>query len=452
MAHKYQKTGTMIFTLALLLFFNSFTFAQDQILAKWTFDEGSGDTVHDVSGNGHHGVIQDAPAWVDGVSGNALRFDGDNDYVLVNHDGSLAGMEQLSIEVWIQLGAEVTGDNINILNVWGPGSWEDDAYGVGFVNSNPRWSASVSGGTSGVQDLNNMSNTALNVGYWYHLVMVFTGDSLKLYTNGEQSFSDVTMGEPIKAITRELMIAYLDYDTNSNFEGEIDEITLYNYALPPDTIKAHFKDLNPYNLAVIGHWTFDEGSGDTAYDISGNGNHCVIIDGSRVPGISGGALCLDGVDDYAVISHDGSLAGMENLTVEVWVKLKADIPTGKNKNILNIWGPAPFHTESAYGFGFLSGDPHWSASLCGLQSGVTDLNNINDDSLGLNTWYHLALVFSLDSLRLYTNGRLTFSDASFAMPIKSTNRILMLGALDVPNVGLDEYLNGDHGLIKAGYL
>jgi len=50
MADNYHKTGTILYSLALFVVFCSTLFAQGQILAKWTFDEGSGDTVHDTHG------------------------------------------------------------------------------------------------------------------------------------------------------------------------------------------------------------------------------------------------------------------------------------------------------------------------------------------------------------------------------------------------------------------
>jgi hypothetical protein len=43
---------------------------------------------------------------------------------------------------------------------------------------------------------------------------------------------------------------------------------------------------------------FDEGSGDVAFDISGNGNDGTINGAQSVPGVGGSALEFDGVDDY----------------------------------------------------------------------------------------------------------------------------------------------------------
>jgi hypothetical protein len=46
----------------------------------WNFNEGVGNVLNDVTGNGNNGTVFGA-TWVTGYSGNALQFDGQNDYV-----------------------------------------------------------------------------------------------------------------------------------------------------------------------------------------------------------------------------------------------------------------------------------------------------------------------------------------------------------------------------------
>src|SRR3990170_7060226 len=55
---------------------------------------------------------------------------------------------------------------------------------------------------------------------------------------------------------------------------------------------------------LVGYWAFDEGSGTTAGDSSGNGNNGTLTNGPTwVAGKAGnGAVTLDGVDDRVLIS------------------------------------------------------------------------------------------------------------------------------------------------------
>ena len=71
-----------------------------KLVAHYTFDEGSGTTAHDTSGNANDGKIHGAE-FVKVGDGYALRFDGVDDYVDCGSDKSLDLREALTIEAWI---------------------------------------------------------------------------------------------------------------------------------------------------------------------------------------------------------------------------------------------------------------------------------------------------------------------------------------------------------------
>ena len=48
--------------------------ASADLVAHWTFDEGSGAVVTDSSGNGNDGTIVNNPAWISHAGGGALDF------------------------------------------------------------------------------------------------------------------------------------------------------------------------------------------------------------------------------------------------------------------------------------------------------------------------------------------------------------------------------------------
>ncbi len=71
---------------------------------------------------------------------------------------------------------------------------------------------------------------------------------------------------------------------------------------------------------LIGHWGFDDVSGDVVFDISGNGNDGTIHGAQSVPGVGGSALEFDGVDDYVEtpitdVPVDGTVAAWVNTTL-----------------------------------------------------------------------------------------------------------------------------------------
>lgn len=64
--------------------------ADPNLVAWWTFDDMSGTTAADSSGNGHTGTLNGNPQWVTGYFGGALRFDGSGDYVEISYSSKLA--------------------------------------------------------------------------------------------------------------------------------------------------------------------------------------------------------------------------------------------------------------------------------------------------------------------------------------------------------------------------
>ncbi|GAF80965.1 unnamed protein product, partial [marine sediment metagenome] len=67
------------------------------LLAYWRFDEGSGFIAGDSSGNGKDGII-DGATWITGKIGDALSFDGFDDWVDIPDDIS---PEHITLEAWI---------------------------------------------------------------------------------------------------------------------------------------------------------------------------------------------------------------------------------------------------------------------------------------------------------------------------------------------------------------
>jgi hypothetical protein len=72
------------------------------LVAHWRFDEGSGTTAFDSSGNGHDGTFNGDLTWAAGHLGGALQFDGNGDYLtcgLIDIDTAVTG--GLTVTAWI---------------------------------------------------------------------------------------------------------------------------------------------------------------------------------------------------------------------------------------------------------------------------------------------------------------------------------------------------------------
>ena len=71
------------------------------LVAYWKFDEGSGTSVADSSGNGNTGTLINGPQWTAGRLGNALFFDGIDDNVTVPDSASLDLSSAFTLSAWV---------------------------------------------------------------------------------------------------------------------------------------------------------------------------------------------------------------------------------------------------------------------------------------------------------------------------------------------------------------
>ncbi|MEM7357072.1 MAG: LamG domain-containing protein, partial [Acidobacteriota bacterium] len=140
-------------------------------LAHWPFEEPSGTTVIDTTGNGHDGLLVGGVERADGASGLGLRFPGAGDAVEVASFGPLGPLHQLSISVWArQLDR---GDFTAIVDAR---DTPQDGYDL-FFSNNGRLFMRVN--TSILEGPTFIADDA-----WHHLVGVWDGMSLTLYVDG----------------------------------------------------------------------------------------------------------------------------------------------------------------------------------------------------------------------------------------------------------------------------
>jgi hypothetical protein len=215
-------------TIAVTLTVNPATPPPAGLIGAWGFDETSGTTAADSSGNGHTGTVA-GPVWTTpGKVGGALRFDGVNDWVTVADTAVLDVTTGLTMEAWVNPAAVGTGWRTVMLKE----QPNNLIYALYAGNGAGRPAAHVF--TTSDLGTNGTANTPLNA--WTHLAATYDGATLRLFVNGTQVSSKAVTGS-IRAST-----GVLRFGGNAVwsewFNGLIDEARLYNRALTAAEIQA----------------------------------------------------------------------------------------------------------------------------------------------------------------------------------------------------------------------
>ncbi|QXU48273.1 T9SS type A sorting domain-containing protein [Chryseobacterium sp. D764] len=112
------------------------------------------------------------------------------------------------------------------------------------------------------------SATALNANTWYHVAATYDGANMKLYINGVLDATKAQTGNVNS--TGAFNVGYL-YNTSRNFNGKIDEVRVWKRALSQTEISQNMCNVTVPATSLAAYWKFNEGSGSTVQDTSGNG-------------------------------------------------------------------------------------------------------------------------------------------------------------------------------------
>lgn len=223
------------------------------LMAAYSFDEGAGTSVGDTSGNAHTGTITGATWTTAGWFGDALNFDGTNDWVAVSDAAGLDLGTGMTLEAWVYPTA-LSGWRTVILKER-PGAL---AYALYAHDNAPRPAVYVHAGGA---DVAALGGAGLPLNAWTHLAATYDGATLRLYINGNEVGSQA-LGNTIVTSTLPLRIGG-NAVWGEHFAGRIDEVRIYNRALSPAEIQADMATPIgppptpplPPDASTIGHWS-----------------------------------------------------------------------------------------------------------------------------------------------------------------------------------------------------
>jgi hypothetical protein len=200
------------------------------LVAAYSFDEGTGTTAADSSGNGNTGTLVGGATWsTTAKSGKAAGFDGSNDRIDIADSNSLDLSTGMTLEAWVRPTANSSYRTVVLKEVSGELAYSlyaaDSDHGARPSGWNRIGSVSRFADGTGTLPLNNYS----------HIAVTYNGSTLVFYVNGVATRSTPATGN-IQTSTMPLRIGG-NMIWGEYFQGQIDDVRVYNRALSASEIQ-----------------------------------------------------------------------------------------------------------------------------------------------------------------------------------------------------------------------
>lgn len=404
--------------------------------AFWNFDEENNSNIiaYDRTNNNHDGVLINSPSRTTGKIEKGISLDGSNDYVDAG-SFNITGSE-MTVCAWIRADKfnHLTGKDPSIVSK-AVGTTEADHYwmlSTADVSGNVRLRFRLKTTNSTTSTLVAESGN-LSTGTWIHVAAVYNGNYMILYKDGVEVGRMAKTGTVAENNLVPIWIGSNPPVANSKpFDGIIDEVRLYSKALSQADIQAVMTGIEilptptPTNTPtstptptltptmtptptmvtapnLLAYWSFDEGSGSTTEDRSGNGNTGTLLSGAywRLGKYDWGGG-FDGYNDYVDV---GTMDVSGNqLTISAWIK--ADRFDNTGGMYARIIGKA---------VGVAEQDTYWMLSTIYDGStaklrfrlkteGNTSTLIASSGNLSVNVWTHAAVVYDGNNMIIYKDG------------------------------------------------
>lgn len=209
-------------------------------------------------------------------AGNALQFDGIDDYVGFGNSTVFDVDTAVTYEAWIK--PDTTSGFI--FNKWV--NFQEDKQ---MTYSGDKVTFYMHNVFSGVS-LVSVSSVPLH--QYTHVAATYDGSVAKLYINGVLDTSK-SVSVPVSNSSGVLYLAHNPdrFDNHSAFMGVIDEFRIWDTARSESEIQSTMNQtLNGNEPGLVGYWKFDEGQGQTTADATSNGDDGMISGAVWIPGIT----------------------------------------------------------------------------------------------------------------------------------------------------------------------
>lgn len=201
-------------------------------IGHWAALEGSDGILRDFSGFNRHATINTGVTWVSGERGRVLSFNGSTGFASI---GDLPNSNVKTFTFWMKPGATLpSGEGLIDKYVTSVGQREWRVY----VNSTDI-SLQISSTGSNNESQNTVGLGLAANGPWVHIGLVYQDGNFSAYKNGDpisvtsSTFALTSIFDSTRTVELGRRGGSVDY-----FDGFLDDIRIFNIALPQSVIKS----------------------------------------------------------------------------------------------------------------------------------------------------------------------------------------------------------------------
>ena len=407
----------------------------DSLVGYWSFDgaatswtSATAGTTNDLSGNNNTGTMTNmsrSASPVPGISGQALSFDGVNDYMNTASTMNFGGTKIITVSFWLKQNS-YTNTDLLAMELSSNYNDNDGTFQINPNTSNPSgiFGSCIQDGVGVGGRYRCETFTRPSAGVWHHYGIILDNSTVT---------GDITAY--VDGIAQTTTIGANDKDQSSNFKtdtlyfmnrggttlfnaGLIDEVRVYDralgaseitdlYRLGASRLKVNTPTSGYLTSGLVGNWSFDgsatnwtSATAGTTNDLSGQGNTGTMTNMSRSsspkPGISGQALSFDGSDDYVATP---SIPYISTFSFSFWIKTTTTVTNAP----VFYWGWYRYAVVNSSVFP----SPNKIFFATGGDTAVVSSVSVNDGK-----WHHVGYFCRGSSHSLYVDGVLQDSQST----------------------------------------
>jgi len=216
------------------------SFTGPALAGWWKFDEENGSVAKDSSDNARDGTLRGNCVWKNtaGKFGGAIELDGASGYIEIANADTFNFTDEMTISAWV--------NTDEVKNAWaGIVTRGDDAWRLTAMRNEIKPHFSVSHYSNTYID----GTKAVSAGQWHHFAGVYDGQFVRLYIDGQQDSKREWDG-PVAGNDFKVLIGENDQIRGRFWKGMLDDVRIYNYALPKEDIQTVFEGGQPQDSLV----------------------------------------------------------------------------------------------------------------------------------------------------------------------------------------------------------